>query len=162
VSSDFDGKVLTCPQSTDIGQYYQAGMELAKIGGGATVVKCLLDSDQLRRCNPKLGQQTIVRLVSGKTCNRNGEITRIEPAGSQLIQMEGLTHVADGNIVVNPATGLATQAYFLVEVTLLDDIDQNVPAQCTANVLFGSQRETIGSLIVRKARLMFTQLIANN
>ncbi len=162
VESSFAGRVLSCPQSIDVGRYYKAGEELAHVGKGANVVQCLLSSEQLRAASPEVGQAALIRLKSGSTASRDGKITRVEPAGSKLIKMHGLTQLAQGDILIDPSTGISQHPYFMVEITLDENVEDEIPVRTTASVRLGSQYATVGGSIIRRLRILVNQINAEN
>ena len=161
VTPDFSGIILSCPSRTDVGKYFPVGEEIMRIGSGDHVVRCLLNSEQLRNAQPNVGQNVSLRFYAGAPRNYSGTIERIETAGNQRIDMMGLTQISGGDIFVDPNSGYSHESYFLVEIKMIDDVQSNIPDKSTASIRFGRKYETLGMYALRRMRILFNELNSN-
>ena len=158
VTSELDGRVLSCPRPNAKGKFYDVGEEILRIGSGRHVIRALLNSEQMTVSDPSVGQQVNFRLYSDSSKELQASITRVEPAGSKKIAMTGLTHLANGNIIVDPANNEALQPYFLIEMSLNEPLKEKFPDKTTVSVRLGRSHETLGMFFIRRAKILAHQL----
>ena len=87
-----------------------------------------------------------------------GTITKIEGAGSRVVEETGLTHLSSGNILINPNNNEADQPYFRFEVLLDDANSLNIPVNTTAKVQLVPRYESVGHYLMRRTRVFFNKL----
>lgn len=113
-----EGKVCTSLGPRDIGRFVPAGAVVATIATGSPELHLLLSDEELTATRPVIGQKIECRLRSAPGRPIEGTITAIGPSGKRGVTLTGLTQPAGGDIVVEPATGQAKQAYFTIIVLL--------------------------------------------
>ncbi len=157
VNAPFDGTVLNCPEPHRIGDNFVAGESLLKIARGNRIVRVLLNDVGYSDAKPKVGDRVDVRLSTSSQHQYTGTISRIEPAGSDVITLEGLTQIAGGDVIVDPLSGRAIQTHFLIDVELQQSIS-NAAENMTAAVRFDRQYESVGAFAFRHLRIFINQL----
>ena len=153
------GTVLHCPKSREIGSYMPMGTELARVGRGKRIVHVILTDKQFANARPKVGDRATVRLCTTERHRQSATVTRVEPAGSAMIEMAGLTQAAGGDILVN-GDGMAMSPHFIVDVTFDEETAQSVPENTTAQVRLGRQFQSIGGYTLAHFRMFVNKLFA--
>ena len=159
VESEGKGIVLECPKSRQIGSYIEMGTELAKVGRGKRIVNVIFNDKQFANARPKVGDRVTVRLCTTENHRQSAIVTRVEPSGSSMIEMPGLTQAAGGDILVN-GDGMAMSPHFIVDVTFEEETALTVPENTTAQVRFGRQFQSIGSYTLEHFRMFVNKLFA--
>ena len=159
VESTGKGVVLECPKSRQIGSYIPMGTELAKVGRGQRMVRVILNDKQFANSRPEVGDRVSVRLRTSGNHRQSAIVTRVEPSGSNMIEMPGLTQAAGGDILVDQ-DGMAMSPHFLVDVTFEEDTAQEVAENTTAHVRFRRKFESIGSYTYKHFRMFTNKLFA--
>ena len=121
-----EGVVVECLSSQDVGAYWKQGTELARIGQGERIVRVLLDDRKITESRPEVGDKVNVRLKDSKTHACSGRITRVEPGGNNMVDMEGLTQSAGGDIIADQE-GRTQEVYFIVDIALEESVAADVP-----------------------------------
>ena len=153
------GIVLECPKSHQIGSYIEEGTELIKVGRGERMVRVILNDKQFANSRPEVGDRVSVRLRTSANHCQSAVVTRVEPAGSKMIEMPGLTQAAGGDILVDQE-GMASSPHFLIDVTFEENTAQQVAENTTAHVRFRRQFESIGSYTLKHFRMFINKLFA--
>ena len=153
------GVVLECPKSQQIGSYIPMGTELAKVGKGPRLVRVILSDQQFANTRPEVGDRVSVRLRTSGNHRQSAIVTRVEPSGSNMIEMPGLTQAAGGDILVDQE-GMAESPHFHVDVTFEEDTAQEVAENTTAHVRFRRRFESIGSFTLKHFKMFTNKLFA--
>ena len=111
------GTVLRAPADETLGKYYRTGEPMVEIGTGDWLVKTLLTAEQLADFDHGTGDR--VSLTVDRHGNRMwGTVVHIASFGDAPIGLPELTHLAGGEIIVDPETMRAEQPYFEVTIAL--------------------------------------------
>jgi putative peptide zinc metalloprotease protein len=149
------GRFLPIITTNDIGLFLPMGTPIARIVTGGWELNVLLNEEQLADADPKIGQQVEIRTSAQPDKPLTGIITSIDPAGSRVVLEQALTHLAGGDIAIDPRTGEARQPFVRVSMTI-PSLDQNESARgMTARVRFEAERIPIATIIARRI-LRFT------
>lgn len=159
VEAKFDGIVLDCPVTQQQGSYQEPGVELARIANGVQIVRALVSSQQVAVTRPKIGDGVSVRLSTNAGKSVAGKIKRIEPQGTNRIQMLSLSTSAGGDILTNE-DGIATTPYFAIDIQLDRPVDHETPERTTAYIRFGRKFETLGNVAIRSTMNFANQLFS--
>lgn len=157
-TAPFKGKLASCIPHGNEGLYLPVGTEIAKVVAGRPIVNVLVDGEQLRGTMPKVGQKVKCRVATHANQTLEGTITKIEGAGSRVVEETGLTHLSSGNILINPNNNEADQPYFRFEVLLDDANSMNIPVNTTAKVQLVPRYESVGHYLMRRTRVFFNKL----
>ena len=145
------GRVCACLQQSDIGRFIPTGGELATIVSGPPEIHLLLDAEELASTRPSIGQTVQCRLLSRPDEVLTAVVARISPAGNRSIALKGLTHLAGGEIAVQPETGEAKQPYFMVTLSLQDHRRPDLPHGMKAVACLPTRYEPIALHLYRRA-----------
>jgi len=159
VRSEKEGVVVECLSSQDVGAYWEQGTELARIGQGERIVRVLLDDRKITESRPEVGDKVNVRLKDSKTQACSGRITRVEPGGNNMVDMEGLTQSAGGDIIADQE-GRTQEVYFIVDIALEESVAADVPQNTTACVRFSRRFESLGAYALRHFRMFANELFS--
>jgi putative peptide zinc metalloprotease protein len=129
IVAPIDGRVVHVAHPDELGRYIEAGQEIATLVDGGWLVRAALSEAEMVDAAPRIGQRVEFRPHAETGRVLNGTITRISPGGSRHMELTTLTHLAGGDIVVQPDTNLANEAYFELTVTL--DVDPSAGAGFT-------------------------------
>lgn len=159
IRAEKDGVVINVLSTNQIGTFRPAGLEFARVGQGERIVRVLLDDRKMTEARPKFGDKVTVRLKTSTSHCQAARVTRIEPGGKNLVQMEGLTQSAGGDILSDD-DGKTQDIYFLVDLAFDESTATEIPENTTAYVRFGRRYETIGSYSLRHLRIFINKLVA--
>lgn len=123
------------------------------------MVRVILNDKQFANSRPEVGDRVSVRLRTSANHCQSAVVTRVEPAGSKMIEMPGLTQAAGGDILVDQE-GMASSPHFLIDVTFEENTAQQVAENTTAHVRFRRQFESIGSYTLKHFRMFVNKLFA--
>ncbi|MEM7457057.1 MAG: hypothetical protein AAF456_22130 [Planctomycetota bacterium] len=160
VTAGFDATVRNMPDSKRLGESFPAGSDLIRLGAGNRVVRIVCSSDQVAESQPQRGDTVYVR-TSAQYSSYEAVIETVEPAGSNQITMPGLTQLAGGDVILDPATGKATETWFLVTARLTDSEADPGPDDATATVRFQRKFESLGHYGWRHMKLFFNKLFVS-
>ena len=160
VKAGHGGIVTSCLPKREVGQYLQAGSTVAVVGSGPWVVKILATAETMTASQPEVGQSVTLRIQSQPRLLK-GTIVSIAKAGDPVVQDQSLTHLAGGNITVNPATGKANESYF--EIAVRPDVDDETVLMhgLTAEVRIDRKVELIGHGIYRRVAKFINQVLTS-
>ncbi len=161
VTADHEGRVTRIIPPTEIGNFYPAGSELARIGNGGQVIRILMTEEQFNSANPRLEQVATCRFATRPGTSYRGTIILVEPAGSRTIDLPNLTHMAGGDIVVNPTNQQAFLPYFEVVLKLDQEVPETVVSGSLAKVRLGRKYESMTAFCLRQSRKFLTKLFTN-
>ncbi len=150
VHADRDGQILGSLRETDIGRYVLEGDVVATIAAGAPIVKALVTGEEMAAPDALLDRRVECRSAANPDRLERGTIIGVAPIGSRAVDIEPLTHLAGGRIVIDERTGEAERAYFEITV-LLDDV--TIPARRSGEtflVRLPSQGRRLGDAIYRR------------
>ena len=112
INSPIDGVVLNREDDRlKLGQYIDAGEELASVGGGGWLVSAVANSESLADIRPKVGQVVHCRFVSASNRTISGKIKSVSASGNQVVPYRALTHLAGGFIPVDGESLEATEPF---------------------------------------------------
>ena len=158
VTSPIEGRLADCIPRGNQGVFLPSGTEVGKVVSGRPTVTVLADGEQLRGTMPKIGQKVRCRIATHASKTLQGTITKIEGAGSRIVEETGLTHMSSGGILVDPNSNEAEQPYFRFEVLLEDAESLYIPLNTTANVQLVSGYESVGHYMYRRTKVFFNKL----
>ena len=145
----------------DYGRFVQAGEPLAVLAAGAPVARLLLTEREMAEADPVLGDRVSFRPVAAPERTLEGRIVSVQPRGSRLIEGEQFTHLAGGNIPVDPVTGEAPQPYFEVVIELSEAEAGDLPRGARGYALLGASSQSLLRVGVRRV-LRFLQELKRN
>ena len=88
-----------------------------------------------------------------------GIVVGLAQTPSDQIHDAVLTTEADGQITVAPATGIATQSYYEVEVELPIDSTRQLMHGSRGSLLLSARYEPVGFWIVRKTKQFLNKIL---
>lgn len=114
-----DGVVLRVPANETLGKYYRTGEPMLEVGEGRWMVKTLVTAEQLNDSAKQIGDSVVLAFDSDSSTIL-GTIMAVAPYGDAPLSHVELTHLAGGDIVVDPETMRSTEPYFEVTIGLED------------------------------------------
>jgi len=161
VRSETSGTITSCLPETEVGTYLAAGSTVATVGSGPWVVKLLATAETMNSSRPIVGQDVSVRLKSQPGRLLRGKIVRIAELGNRIVEDTALTHLAGGNITVNPATNEAQENFFEIDVQPEPSQDTKFLHGMTAEVRMNRRVEFVGKEIYRRIAKFIDQIITS-
>lgn len=131
VRSPGDGVIDKADALTHRGHFVQQGEPVATVRRGGWVIRSLATATQLSASQPKSGDRVTVLLPHRPGHPLEGEIVRIAPTGSHVIETPALTHMGGGEIAVETNTHEANHPYFQI-VVQLEKTEPNIRNGMTA------------------------------
>lgn len=113
------GVVLRVPADEAVGKFFRTGEPLMEMGQGAWQVKTLVTAEQLADFAKQIGDPVILSFDNDGSTTV-GTIKSVSPFGDAPLTHVELTHLAGGDIVVDPETMRAEEPYFEVTISLED------------------------------------------
>jgi putative peptide zinc metalloprotease protein len=159
VRAPADALVADCIRDTSIGMYVSPGYPVAMLVSGNWHVRAIMNEDDFRRAGLRVDDAIEFRAASAASRILYGRVLSILPAGSRRIETTQLTHLAGGDIAVDPDTHEATQPFFEIRI-VLDKIDEDIlRSGMTGFVRLPGGSESIGHLATRKFIRFWNRLV---
>ncbi len=150
VRAPHQGRVVRCLDENETGRFLNKGMPVATVGYGQWEVRAILTEAELLSADPQIGDPVEFRAAALPGRSLAGEIARVAPAGSRIVNLVPLTHWGGGTIAVDPQTGEATQPYFELAVHLSDDPARFLRHGMTGYVRLQGAPEPLGLSAMRR------------
>jgi len=150
VAADGPGLLVDVLAPQDRGRFVREGEPLARIGRGRFVVRVLLSESDVAEAEPAAGDRVRVRAAGAPGETLEGTVARIVPAGSREISQAALTHLAGGDIPVDPQGNVAGEPWFELEVELPGSDAAAVRDGMRAQVELAGQSETLARVLLRR------------
>ncbi|MHC5111236.1 MAG: HlyD family efflux transporter periplasmic adaptor subunit [Planctomycetota bacterium] len=144
VDAPIHGRVIDCVDRDDTGRFLEAGAPVATIVSGRWQIRAILSEAQIASVNPQVGDEVAFKTVAHTAQTIKGVVVRIAPAGSRLVELASLTHLAGGAIAVNPVDGTAAEPYFELTVDLPAETLQGMRYGMTGTIRMPAKAEPIG------------------
>ena len=141
------------------GRFIEAGQAIATIVSGDRQVRAILTSQELAATQPKVGDVVRFRDQTDPVIRHTGKIVRINPAGARQTDLAALTHLAGGEVVLEPSTGETSQPYWELTITL--DQDRGIfPKHGTTGVIqLPAAAEPIATRVYRNLTRFMNKLL---
>lgn len=152
------GRVIGCVEESAISQFMQRGTPIATIGSGRWLVQAIISADDMRAARPVNGDRVTFRPAVAPGRTLQGVVTRISPAGSRHVRLAPLTHLAGGDVAVEPSTQNAVEPYFEVDITLDEESQGLLRAGSRGMLLFQSRSDTALRAVSRRLKRFFNKL----
>lgn len=144
------GEIVNSVSPRDQGRFFLAGEPLVTLVDGATTVNVWLTGEQMRIISPEIGDRVRVRFPGARLGSYTARIEDIAPAAQVQMDEVAATHVAGGDIPVNPSTGESIEPLVRVQVALPDAIQKLVRHKSQASLSFGRRYEPFAFWIARR------------
>ena len=144
-----------------IGNFVVTGDPVAKLVAGKTIVRAWLDEGQLHSANLKLGSTVSVRLADGASYNYRGTLVSVSPSNAAEFEDLSLTTSGEGEILIDPLTGVTTKPLFQLQIAVPSLDSENVHQEARAFLLVGRNYESIGHWLVRHTEKFVTSIFTN-
>ncbi|MBU0639836.1 MAG: biotin/lipoyl-binding protein [Planctomycetes bacterium] len=158
ITTPFAGRVADGLRNSDSGRYVKAGEAVVALISGDWQVRTVLTAEQFAAADPTLGDRAEFRTAGNADATLVGMISRISPAGSRRMDLVQLTHLAGGDVVVKPGTAEATQPYFHLTITLLDEPELELRPGLRGMVLLPADSEPAALRIYRSVKRFINKL----
>lgn len=116
VTTSGSGQVVRLIADTDRGRYLPAGHPLAVVVDGRPVLRTWVNQDQLGAVRTDAGTPITFRIPGRSTSTFSGQVISVQPAAEQTFDTMALTHVAGGELLVNPSTGQPLEPVFQIDI----------------------------------------------
>lgn len=143
VSAPVSGCVADGIDACAVGSYVQVGDVLASLISGQWHVRAVITAEQYAAAAPVAGDRASFRIAGADGASLSGVIKSVSPVGSRQVDLLSLTHVAGGDVVVEPTTGEATQPYFEVRIALDSAADVPLRQGLTGVIQLDAQSEPV-------------------
>ena len=160
VRTTTSGRVAEGLLSSDTGRFLQVGDPVALIVSGDWQVRALLTAEEFASARREIGDAVTFRPTDDPSQTLSGTITRINRVASRNVALPALTHVGGGDIVVDQASGLATEPYFEIVITL-DDADGHVRYGMTGVVQLAADPQPMAVNLYRRFMRFTNKLLKN-
>lgn len=144
-----------------VGKFVFTGDPVAKLVSGKTIVRAWLDEDQLHAAKLRIGSSVNVRLADRASQNYQGTILSVAPATSAEFEDLSLTTSGEGDILIDPTTGMTAKSLFQVRISVPKLNSQDAHQDARAFVLVGRQYESIGHWVVRNTHKFITSIFTS-
>ncbi|QDS90146.1 hypothetical protein EC9_43520 [Rosistilla ulvae] len=134
----------------DQGRFIQVGDPLATVVDGTTIVNVWLTGEQMRMISPEIGDRVNVRFPGARLGSYTAKIQHIAPAAQVEMDEIAATHLAGGDIPVDPASGRSIEPLVQVKVELPDAIQKLVRHKSQASLNFGRRYEPFAFWMARR------------
>jgi hypothetical protein len=124
-------------------------------------VRAWLDEGQLNSANLKVGSTVNVRLADRASHNYCGTILSVAPANAAEFEDLSLTTSGEGDILIDPLTGVTAKSLFQIQVAVSSLNSENVHQEARAFLLVGRNYESIGHWLIRHIHKFVTSIFTN-
>ena len=150
VRAERSGTIIDGPRQTDVGRYVYEGDAISTISSGAPIVRTLVTEEDLVAGEALVGRRVECRTMSEPGRLQRGVVIDVSPVGSRTIELESLTHIADGGIAIDEQTRQASQAYFQITIRLEDDAIPAARSGESILVRLPHQSQRLGEAMYRR------------
>ena len=150
VLADRNGFLSQCLRPDDTHRFMQAGEPIATISAGPWRVRTLVTSQEFSDIEPVVGQAVQCRAPSSPSTVLRGTIVEVSPAGARHIDIASLTHLAGGQIPVDPQTNDSNQPYFEITIAFAGNDHRLARTGTTIYTRFDAPMQPIGIRLYRR------------
>lgn len=159
IRASVDARVVDCIRETSVGMFVPRGYPVATLAAGGWHVRAIMNEDDFHRVGLGVGDEVEFRAVSAADRVLQGRVLTVLPSGSRRIETTRLTHLAGGDIAVDPLTQEATQPYFEVRIQLSTSDDDYIRSGMTGFVRLAGGHESIGHIATRRFVRFWNRLV---
>lgn len=165
LSSKCAGEFIPAPDSPKVGKFIKQGESLGSICRGPWVVRTMLTADQWSSIESVREKPVCITLIGNTGCTLTGRIISGDIAGTKKIDEQALTHTGGGNIAVSQ-DNIAGENFFDVIIQIdqesLESLRKRMKVGMSSMVTLRSERETLGSVLLRRAARLVNQIRQSN
>ena len=151
--------IVTTIQADQTGAFLRKGDPIATVGAGPWVLRILLTAEQFVDAQLPSGKQVAFRLAGDPTRTRLGTILTVASQGRNKVDHSELTHLAGGEIAVDPNTSESAEPLFEVTVLIDDDSTADMRSGSTAHVRLVAERKTLLNYLCRRGLKLIGDLL---
>jgi putative peptide zinc metalloprotease protein len=161
IRAPHNGRLTAVLPQRAVGSYVVTGDPVARLVSGKTIVRAWLDEGQLNSANLKVGSTVNVRLADRASHNYCGTILSVAPANAAEFEDLSLTTSGEGDILIDPLTGVTAKSLFQIQVAVSSLNSENVHQEARAFLLVGRNYESIGHWLIRHIHKFVTSIFTN-
>ncbi|MEM9352035.1 MAG: site-2 protease family protein [Planctomycetota bacterium] len=141
---------VTGIDQTRVGMFVGKGDPIAVVGAGPWTVRTLLTSEQMVDARLAVDAPVLLRMIGLPGEVVEGRVLTVAAQGRKKVDQEELTHLAGGEIAVDPSTGEATNSLFEVTIAIGEGDHGWLRTGSTAQVAFDGERTTLLRYLCRR------------
>lgn len=157
VRSAHTGVVTNC-ESTQVGTFLKRGDPVATVGAGPWAIRVLLTGEQLVDAALTPRAKVRIRFMGNPNEVFVGHVAQVASQGQTKVEREELTHLAGGEIAVDPQSHESVNPLFEVMVFLDKDPGEQLRSGSTAQVFFKGTRTTLLAMLYRRGLQLVNDL----
>lgn len=161
IRAPHEGRLSYILPKRAVGNYVVTGDPVAKLVSGKTIVRAWLDEGQLHTANIKPGATVSVRMADRASKNYRGTILSVAPANAAEFEDLSLTTSGEGDILIDPLTGLTSKSLFQLQIAVPSLSSEDAAQAVRASVLVGRNYESIAQWLVRHTHKFITSIFTN-
>ncbi len=142
--------VITNCESIQVGAFLKRGDPVATVGAGPWAIRVLLTGEQLVDAALTTKAKVRMRFMGNPNKVLEGHVEQVASQGLTKVEREELTHLAGGEIAVDPQSHESANALFEVLIFLEQDPDEQLRSGSTAQVFFPGTRTTLLAMLYRR------------
>ena len=153
------GQIVDGLRPIDAGRFVEAGQAIATIISGKRQVRAILTAEELTATQPCVGQVVRFRDRADSASMHSGKIVKINPAGVYHTDLVALTHLAGGDVVIEPGGGETAQAYWELTLALDGEVETLPKHGSTGMIQLPGAAEPIAKRIYRNVVRFMNRLL---
>jgi putative peptide zinc metalloprotease protein len=161
LAAKYDGEFIPAPETPKIGKFIKQGESLGSICRGPWIVRVMLTADQWSSIESVRDNPVSITLVGNTECTLSGRIISGDIEGTKKIQEAALTHTGGGDIAVSQ-DNMAGENFFDVIIEIdeksIQQLERPLKVGMSSMVKLQSERETLGSVLLRRAARLVNQI----
>ncbi|QDV70403.1 HlyD family secretion protein [Rosistilla carotiformis] len=152
------GALVESMTPRDQGRFVQVGDPLATVVDGTTIVNVWLTGEQMRIISPEIGDRVNVRFPGARLGSFTAKIQHVAPAAQVEMDEIAATHLAGGDIPIDPVTGRSIEPLVQLKVELPETIQKLVRHKSQASLNFGRRYEPFAFWMARRLIVFIEKL----
>lgn len=160
VATPGSGRVIRLAPPTDRGMFLREGTPLAVVVDGQPLLRTWVNEEQLGSIRQDSGTVVRFRIPGRSTVTHTGTIISVEPAAEDVFRNPALTHVAGGEILVDPTTSKPIHPIFQIDIKPNDASLRLTEHGARVNLQLPRRTESIAAWTVRKCTRFVHKLLA--
>ncbi len=149
---------VTGIDETRVGMFLGKGDPIAVVGAGPWTVRTLLTSEEMVDARLAVDSEVRLRLIGVPGEVIEGRVLKVAAQGRKKVDQEELTHLAGGEIAVDPSSGEASNSLFEVTIGIEQADHAWLRTGSTAQVAFDGERTTLLRYLCRRGLQLLQDL----
>ncbi|MEM8495763.1 MAG: HlyD family efflux transporter periplasmic adaptor subunit, partial [Planctomycetota bacterium] len=143
------GRVVSIVEDRTLGHFAKPGEPVATVVDGRYRIKAYVNEQVMSRAAVGIGDTVRCRLESDALRTVTGKVIDVAPVGVREVSDEALLNHAGGPVAVMPGTGQTQQAWYAIDIEVVQTTDATLAYGMRVQVLLPGKANTVGQRLAQ-------------